>query len=493
MKRAVPRALVLVLLIAGARDASGKRDALGADRIQPSIVRIVSHAQRPDWFSPWEVKQVEERSGSGFVVAGGLIMTNAHVVSDSRLLLLFLDRDPTGYPARVVHVAHDCDLALVRPDDPGILERIAPLALGPLPQLRSTVETFGYPAGGTQMSVTRGVVSRIDDQVYAHSGIDSHLTVQTDAAINPGNSGGPVIQDGRVVGVAFQASPDLENVGYMIPPEVVERFLRDVTDGRYDGYPDLGIRQSGMENPAARRKAGMRDDETGVRIDAVDPGGSADGLLHAGDVVLAIDGRKVANDGTVEDGELRIRFGLLADRRQAGESVGLGVLRGSARIDVTLPLRIYPPHRRHANAYDVAPRYFVYGGLVFVPLERELLETFGDHWLAQGDKLVLDAFYQQPLLEPELMRRERIVLLRKLDHPVNGRMAWHRYAVVERVNGRSIDGLEDLIDAVESNREEFQVFELAHLRRLSVLDRQAADAANAEILARYGIVEDRRL
>ena len=489
--KALILASLLVVPVAGL--SSAPPPATRSDRIQRSVVRLVNYAQRGDWFSPWEVTQVTELSGSGFVVEGAAIMTNAHVVSDSRLLLVFLDRDPTPYPATVVHIAHDCDLALVRPREAGLLKSVPALPIGGLPLPGSMVETFGYPTGGTQISVTRGIVSRIDDQVYQHSGIDSHLTVQTDAAINPGNSGGPVVQDGGVAGVAFQAAGQLENVGYMIPTEVVQRFLRDIADGRYDGYPDLGVRTSGMENPAARRKAGMAEGESGVRVDAVDPKGSSDGLLREGDVILEIDGRAVANDGTVEDGDQRIRFGLLADRRQAGEPVTLRVLGRGTRTDITVPLKIYPPHRTHANSYDVLPRYYVYAGLVFVTLETETLKTFGEKWYAQGDKLLLHAFYEQPLLEPGLLLRERVVLLRRLDHPVNGGMAWYRNSVVERVNGRSIDRLEDLIAAVESNQDDFHVFELAHHRRLSVLDRKAADEANAEILRQYGIGEDRRL
>jgi S1-C subfamily serine protease len=495
MPRHASRVIILaVLLIVQVADSSSATSQASApDRVQRSVVRLVSYAQRGDWFSPWEVTQVSERSGSGFVVEGGAIMTNAHVVSDSRLLLVFLDRDPTPYPATVIHVAHDCDLGLVRPRESGLLKSVPPLPIGALPLLGSVVETFGYPTGGTQISVTRGVVSRIDDQEYVHSGIDVHLTVQTDAAINPGNSGGPVVQDGRLVGVAFQAAQQLENVGYMIPTEVVRRFLRDIADGRYDGYPDLGIRTSGMENPAARRKAGMTDGESGVRVDAIDPKSSSDGLLREGDIILKIDGRALGNDGTVEDGDLRIPFGLLADRRQTGEPVTLRVLRREERSDITVPLRIYAPHRAHANAYDELPRYYVYAGLVFVPLGMEMLKTFGEKWYTQGDKLLLDAFYEQPLREPGLLLRERVVLLRRLDHPVNGAMAWFRNSIVERVNGRPINRLEDLIAAVESNQADFHVFELAHLRRLSVLDRKAADEANAEILRQYGIAEDRRL
>jgi S1-C subfamily serine protease len=495
MNRPPARALVLaaLLLAPAAGPSAAPPKPAGPEVIQKSVVRLVNYAQRGDWFTPWEVTQVAERSASGFVVEGGAILTNAHVVSDSRLLLVFLDRDPNPYPASVVHVAHDCDLALVRPRQASLLATIPPLPIGGLPRLGSVVDTFGYPTGGAQISITRGVVSRIDDQVYLHSGIDSHLTVQTDAAINPGNSGGPVLQDGRVVGVAFQAAQDLENVGYMIPTEIVRRFLRDIADGRYDGYPDLGIRTSGMANPAAQRKAGMAEGETGVRVDAIDPKSSSDGLLREGDIILKVDGRPVGNDGTVEDGDLRIPFGLLADRRQAGEPVTLRVLRQGRRTDVPVPLTIYPAHRVHANAYDVLPRYYVYAGLVFVPLQTETLKTFGEKWFAQADKLLLDALYEEPLRRPALRLRDRVVLLRRLDHPVNADMAWYRNSVVEQVNGRPIDRLEDLIAAIESNQGDFQVIELAHLKRLCVLDRKAADEANGEILRQYGIKRDRRL
>src|SRR5262245_39038929 len=161
-------------------------DAEGFER---SIIRIVNFAQRGDWNTPWEVSGVRPSSGSGFVIKGGLILTNAHVVSDARLLLLYLHNDPTPHKASAVVLGHDCDLALVHPDEPGLLEGVPALELGGLPALRSTVETYGYPAGGDQISSTRGVVSRIEINVYTHSGVDQHITVQTDAAINPGNSG----------------------------------------------------------------------------------------------------------------------------------------------------------------------------------------------------------------------------------------------------------------------------------------------------------------
>src|SRR6476646_2968104 len=98
-------------------------------------------------------------------------------------------------------------------------------------------------------------------QTYVHIGNRQLLGVQTDAAINPGNSGGPVIQDDRVVGVAFQGIAGLENTGFFIPPPVIEHFLKDIEDKKYDGFPLVSIRAAPIENAAYRRLLKLPDND----------------------------------------------------------------------------------------------------------------------------------------------------------------------------------------------------------------------------------------
>ncbi len=475
-------------LVACAAPASAEEN-----HIARSVVRIVNQSQRGNWFAPWDAPASQQSSGSGFAIEGGGILTNAHVASDSRLLLVYLQGDPTPYQARVREIGHDCDLALLELEDAERLARVPALRLGGLPAPGSAVETYGYPSGGQLLSSTRGVVSRIEMNLYSHSGLDSHLTVQTDAAINPGNSGGPVIQAGKVVGVAFQAASHLENVGFFIPIEVVRHFLDDIRDGRYDGYPELGVSTSNLENPAARAAAGMRPGESGVRVDFVFPGSSADPHVQVGDVLLSVDGRAVANDGSVPVAGVLLNFGVLLDRHQSGDATQLRVLRGSQRLELAVPMRPYPPIQRFANRYDIQPRYFVYAGLVFEALDRELVSTFGDEWSNRSEAHLGYEFLHRYLVEPERLLRETVVLARRLIHPVNAQMAYYRYMLVEQVNGRPIHRLEDLIEALEQNREPFQVFDFGYFGRFGVLDRAAADAANAEILELYGVPQDRRL
>src|SRR5881394_1818671 len=245
--------------------------------VQKSLVRITATAVEPDYKAPWNAGTLERGIGAGFVVSGNRILTNAHVVANSRYLTVERDGDPNKYPATVQFIANDCDLALITVSAPDFFKNMLPLQLGAIPSLESTVSAYGYPIGGERMSVTTGIVSRIDFQLYTHSSIDQHLTIQISAQINPGNSGGPVMQDGKVVGVAFQGySGDVaQGVAYMIPTPVIRRFLTDIKDGHYDKYVDLGLTPGNLQNPAQRRYFGLPDDGRGVVVRTVIEAGPA--------------------------------------------------------------------------------------------------------------------------------------------------------------------------------------------------------------------------
>ena len=163
------------------------------------------------------------------------------MVSNARGIIVTKRNSARKHPATIKFIAHDCDLAIITLDDPAPLEGLRHLPIGEMPELDSEVRVIGYPVGGDRLSVTRGIVSRIDFRPYAHSRSDSHLIIQVDAAINPGNSGGPAIQDEKVIGVAFQGLTQADNTGYIIPTPVINRFLTDIKDQSYDNYMDIGI------------------------------------------------------------------------------------------------------------------------------------------------------------------------------------------------------------------------------------------------------------
>src|SRR5208337_4462310 len=259
----------------------------------------MTFAQAPVWDAPWRFEAVHRLGGSGFVIKGKRIMTNAHVVSWAREIIVRRFQDPHPYLAEVEYIGHDCDLAVLKVKDTNFFDNLEPLELGQLPKVRSAVVTYGYPAGGEEISYTRGVVSRIEMITYSHIGNRRLLSVETDAAINPGNSGGPVIQDDRVVGVAFQGIPSLQNAGFFIPMPVIEHFLKDIADGHYDGFPQAGLRLEPLQSPAYRTFLGLPDNDLGERVDSILPIPSTEKVLKPDDVLLRIGTFPVASDGTI--------------------------------------------------------------------------------------------------------------------------------------------------------------------------------------------------
>src|SRR5947208_4391357 len=314
-------------------------------KIQNSLVRITVTEAEPDYKAPWNAGAIQRGVGAGFVIDGSRIMTNAHVVSNSRYLTVERDGDPNKYPATVQFVAHDCDLALITVAAPNFFKNMVPLQFGGIPALESTVSAYGYPLGGERMSITTGIVSRIDFQLYTHSSIDSHLTVQISAQINPGNSGGPVMQNAKVVGVAFQGyTGDVaQGVAYMIPTPVIQRFLKDIQDGHYDKYVDLGLTYSKLLNPAQRHFLGLQDDDRGVLIPTVVAAGPCAKDVKSGDVLLTIDDHPIASDATVElEGE-RVEMPEVVERKFKGNKVKLEILRDKQPVSANVELDTVPP------------------------------------------------------------------------------------------------------------------------------------------------------
>jgi S1-C subfamily serine protease len=457
--------------------------------VQKSLVRITATEVAPDYRAPWNAGMLGRGIGAGFVIEGNRIMTNAHVVSNSRYLTVERDGDPNKYPAKVLFVAHDCDLALITVDSPTFYKNMTPLKLGGIPELESTVSAYGYPIGGERMSVTTGIVSRIDFQLYTHSSIDQHLAVQISAQINPGNSGGPVMQNAKVVGVAFQGySGDVaQGVAYMVPTPVINRFIKDVGDGRYDGYVDLGLTFAKLQNPAQRRFLGLKDDGRGVLVETVVAAGPCAKLLRPGDVLLSIDSHPIASDGNVDlEGE-HVEMPEVVERKFKGDKVKFDIWRDKQAISGSVQLDTVPPYLMQSHKYDVRPRYIVYGGLLFQPLSLDLLEAYqpGDLRLRHFfDFYVIDQLY---LEHPDV-----IVLTNILPDPINTYLAPYRGQIVDDINGKKIRTLDELAGVFAQPADRFVINMIGDGPPL-VLDPKQVEAARERIKTRYNVVREENL
>jgi len=467
------------------------------DKTKKAIVKIHAIIAPPDRIQPWQHNNQRQCTGSGFIIEGRRVLTNAHIVADHAFVTITKYNCGNHYPAKVVHVGHECDLALLELADDSFWdeeEEIQPLELSEEPDLQDTVTVVGYPTGGETISVTEGVVSRIELIPYAH-GASKLLGIQIDAAINPGNSGGPALKQGQCIGIAFQNMPDAENVGYIIPHSIITHFLQDIERfGGYTGFCGLGIHAQPLPDTGSIQKfLGMRPEHAGrgVMVSKVAAETPAAETLKAKDVILACDGRPVNKDLTTtfrnRTGE-RIAWEHYIQTKFAGEKIHFDVWREGEQISCEThvrPIKLTVP----TFQYDVPSSYYIYAGLVFTPLTQPYLHTWGNDWFHAAPPRLL-----RKALEGEFQNSERleyVVLSSVLPNKSN--MGANRLAnlLVDKVGDVDVKSLRHLKEIVERRvaaGETLIDFYLApDAQRLLVID--VADAAETHdaVLKRHRI------
>lgn len=363
---------------------------------QDSMVKVFTTATTYNYDTPWQVSGVEQWTGSGCIISGQRILTNAHVVSNAAYIEVLRYGDPNKYSATVIAVSHEADLALLQVSDEAFFAGTTPLELGGLPELLDGVVVYGFPEGGEGLSVTKGIISRIEVTEYVHSQL-SLLGLQIDAAINSGNSGGPVIMDGKVIGVAMQTLEKAQNIGYIIPVPIIKHFLTDLEDGHHDGFPEDGAVFQGLENSIFRETLGLPAGTTGVYISEVIPGTSSDGYLTSGDVILTVDGQAIANDGSIllRPG-LRIQSDYYITQHQMGDPVEVTIWRNGAKRNLSIPLTSRQGSSQIVKLmeYDLQPEYYIIAGIILTPLSYNYLASWGEDWNNKAPINLLKYFYQ---------------------------------------------------------------------------------------------------
>lgn len=457
------------------------------------IVKIEVAVHMPDFQKPWQSGKFGMGNGTGFMVSPGVFLTNAHVVANAERIYISPFADSRKIPAMVRHVAHDADLALVEIADKEAFAGVPCLQLSnELPQLEDSVRAIGYPIGGKRLSVTRGIVSRIDTISYAHPRNADHLALQIDAAINPGNSGGPVLKGDKVIGVAFQGLLEANSTGYVIPAPVIAHFLKDVEDGHYDGYVELGATFMEAENPALRRHYNLPADARGCLVADVVAGGSCDGLLQPGDIVLEVAGHAVDSSAMIELDGVRVNLQELAERSFKDDVMHFVLQRAGRVHEVDVKLAPLPAAGLMALSYDELPSYVHFGGLVFQPLNINVISA---HRIPARNFVVqLEQFAQKG----GFREKDDIVMLTEvLPDELNARANAPKGSQVTKVNGTEVKGLAHLYSllypAEGGQRPAYTVIELAGAARPIVFDNAAVDAANGRISARYSIPAPARL
>jgi len=267
-------------------------------RASPSVVYVTTLVRQRFLF---DIMEAPQGTGSGFIWdADGHIVTNFHVVANSSNVRVTLD-DQSTYPAQIVGVAPDKDLAVLRVAAPRA--KLRPILIATSRDLRvgQSVFAIGNPFG-LDRTLTTGIVSALGRSIQSVTNRKIQNVIQTDAAINPGNSGGPLLDSaGRLIGVNTQiASPSgaSAGIGFAIPVDTVNEVVPQlIRHGRLT-RPQLGLV---LADAGLAARIGV----DGVLILSVNEGSGAakagllgtrrdeNGDLILGDVIVGIDGKPV--------------------------------------------------------------------------------------------------------------------------------------------------------------------------------------------------------
>ncbi|KAL3654007.1 Protease Do-like 10, mitochondrial [Castilleja foliolosa] len=457
--------------------SAAKDDAYHAIELAlDSVVKIFTVKSSPSYLLPWQNRCQRESKGSGFVISGRRILTNAHVVADHTFVLVRKHGSPIRYRAEVQAVGHECDLAILVVENEKFWEGMNFLELGDIPFLQEAVAVVGYPQGGDNISVTKGVVSRVEPTEYVH-GATQLLAIQIDAAINSGNSGGPAIMGGKVAGVAFQNLCNAENIGYIIPVPVIKHFIAGVEEtGDYVGFCSMGLSFQPTGNAQLREHFNMRPGLTGVLVSRINPISDSYKVLKKDDIILSFDGVLIANDGSVPfRNRERITFDHLVSMKKPDDTAQVKVLRGGKELELTVALRplkpLVPVHQ-----FDKLPSYYIFAGLVFLPLTQPYLDDYGEDWLCERARKEL----------PQKPGQQLIILSQVLMDDINTGYEHLEDLLVKKVNGTEVDNLRHLRQLVEDSSKGNVRLDLDD-ERVIVLNYDKAELATSRILKRYRI------
>jgi S1-C subfamily serine protease len=478
------RALIFPLLLATIRSAEPAASESKSSLVENSVVKVFSTIRYPDPYKPWTKQAPRESTGTGVIIDGKRILTNAHVVLYASQVQVQANQSGDKFSATVESIAQGIDLAVLKLEDESFFEGRTPLPRAArLPAVKDSVMVYGFPTGGTTLSITKGIVSRIDFTLYNFP--TSGLRIQIDAAINPGNSGGPAVDDHKMIGLAFSRLGGGDNIGYIIPCEEIELFLQDVADGRYDGKPAIFDALQTFENPALRTFLKAARGVDGIIVtetDTRDPGYP----LKPWDIITQIGETRIDNEGMVRVGDIRVRFSYMLQKIAQTGTAPLTIFRNGQEMKLDLP--VSPRRPMLIPDLDGAyPSYFVYGPLVFSSATQLFLAGLNN--AAIGFAAVGSPLSKRRSDRPDFPGEELVVVSSPfLPHKLSKGYSQPQFRVVESVNGVAIKNLDHLVATLRDATDEFVVLTFAGRKfETLVFPRKEMVAATEEILGDNGI------
>lgn len=452
-----------------------------------SVVKITAFTRFPDPMRPWEKGKPVEGFGSGVFIGNNRILTNSHIVNYATEIYVQWDKGGEKVEATLEAQAVELDLALITVSQPGFFAKRRPLKLSEnLPKAKDEVVVYGYPRGGTGLSVTKGEISRINAINYGNQG--HGLQIQISAPINPGNSGGPAIVRDEIAGLVYSNLPLAQSIGYAIPAEEIAFFLANIKNGQFSGKPRINalIDHQNLENESLRRSLGIDASINGVLITKSVPGLK----LREMDILTKIGDHAIDNRGnvSVEQG-VSVFFGYVVSKAVKNGSVPFTIRRSNKELVVNIPVDFDDPYIVKRYQGDPLP-YFIHGPLVFVPARAEDVTDFYLRLNPTRDRSGLE---RRSVEYASFPGEELVVISAQFRNKIANGYNDCSGRMVQKINGVAVKNLRHAVELFRDAKDPFVTIELDdRLNRLFVFDRRKLDEVSESVLEDLGISPARR-
>ncbi len=454
-----------------------------------SLVKVNATSQSYNLHLPWQKESPSSRRGLGVVLTGNRVLVTAQMVADATYIELELPERAQKIPAKVLAVDYEANLALLESPSSdkqkAFFAGLKPMAIDARARIGDAVSILQTGRVG-ELLETRLHLGKVLTRRYIVEG-SNFLVYEANGIIrSEANSFTlPVVKGGKLVGLLL--SYDSKNeVTTILPAPIIEHFLKDEADGKYEGFPGLGMELQATQDEQFRDYLGLKPEAPGVLITTVMKGASAEKVgMKKGDILISINGFTIDARGDYKDpqyGALSASH-LVRGRAYVGDPVEIKVTRDGKELTLKGALTRKNPddHLVPPYLFDQGPHYVLMGGLLFQELSRPYLDAFGEEQRG-GAILRLARTAAHPDKYEEEGRRKLVFLSTVLPTPSAQGYDKLGGQVINKVNGKVINDLNDLAAAFHSAKETWHVIELDEFPHLLYLDVVTAERDNLRLL-----------
>ena len=454
-----------------------------------SLVKVNATSQPYNLHLPWQKESPSGRRGLGVVLAGNRVLVTAQMAADATYIELELPESGQKMPAKVVAVDYEANLALLESPasdkQKAFFAGLKPMAVDASARIGDAVSILQTGRVG-ELIESPLLIGKVLTRRYNVEG-SGFLVYEANGIIrSEANSFTlPVVKGGKLAGLLL--SYDSKNqVTTILPAPIIEHFLKDVADGSYEGFPGLGMELQSTQDEQFRDYLGLKPDAPGVLITTVMKGGSAEKAgMKKGDILLSINGYTIDSRGDYKDPQ----FGALSSshlvrgRAYVGDKVEIKVIRDGKEVTLNGQLARRNPDDYLVLPYqfDKGPRYVLMGGLLFQELSRPYLDAFGEEQRG-GAILRLARIATHPDKYEEEGRKKLVFLSMVLPTPSAQGYDKLGGQVINKVNGKAINDLNDLAEAFKNAKDTWHVIELDEFPHVLYLDTFNAERDNMRLL-----------